>query len=275
MHTTCGLTIFKAWILSREPTLNFLFGWARHLQNAWNCYNRCMALMPCHASMCLNAQKIQGRMWGGGRQSEIQKTFNKQNSGQHWASEATGESWSSSNGADDFSSARTFLNIWKLNQTRLGKVINGDESLIFECNPETKRQSLQWKSDGSPRPKKVKMSKSKMKLMFIAFFMSVALCTLNFCQGNFAKTDSLSAHQKKRMVWKQWLAASSQQHYIPQCLEYSSVFNQTKCYNARPTSIFTRPIPLRFFQFPKLKSVIKGTHLPDLEAMKRVMKMEI
>ena len=52
----------------------------------------------------------------------------------------------------------------------LDKVITGDESWIFEYDPETKRQSLQWKSAGSSRPKKAKMSKSKMELLFIAFF---------------------------------------------------------------------------------------------------------
>ena len=52
----------------------------------------------------------------------------------------------------------------------LEKVITGDESWIFEYDPETKRQSLQWKSPGSPRPKKARQSKSKVKLMLIAFF---------------------------------------------------------------------------------------------------------
>ena len=33
--------------------------------------------------------------------------------------------------------------------------------------------------------------------------------------------------------------------------------------------------PCNVFIFPKLKSVIKGTHFPDLEAMKRAVKMEI
>ena len=56
---------------------------------------------------------------------------------------------------------------------------------------------------------------------------------------------------------------------VPQCLEYSSVFNRTKRYNDRTTSIFTRPTPFRYFLFPKLKSVFEETHFPDLEAMKR------
>lgn len=54
----------------------------------------------------------------------------------------------------------------------LSRVITGDESWIFEYDPETKRQSREWHTDKSPRPKKVKMSKSKIKSMLICFFDS-------------------------------------------------------------------------------------------------------
>ena len=56
------------------------------------------------------------------------------------------------------------------NPDLLGRVITGDESWIFEYDPETKRQSRQWKSPASPSPKKARMSKSKVKVMLIAFF---------------------------------------------------------------------------------------------------------
>ena len=50
--------------------------------------------------------------------------------------------------------------------TCLGRTITGDESWIFEYDPFTKRQSLEWKSPTSPRPKKAR----KVKVMLIAFF---------------------------------------------------------------------------------------------------------
>ena len=52
----------------------------------------------------------------------------------------------------------------------LKKVITGDETWIFEYDPETKRQSLHWKNPQSPRITKARQSKSKIKLMLIAFF---------------------------------------------------------------------------------------------------------
>ena len=41
-------------------------------------------------------------------------------------------------------------------QDLLRGVINGDETLIFEYNKETQRQSGHWKSPTLPRPKKVR-----------------------------------------------------------------------------------------------------------------------
>ena len=45
-----------------------------------------------------------------------------------------------------------------------------DESWIYYYDPETKRQSPQWKHAGSPRPKKARQSKSTHKLLMIPFF---------------------------------------------------------------------------------------------------------
>jgi len=49
-------------------------------------------------------------------------------------------------------------------------VITCDETWIFQYDPETKRQSMHWKSPQSPRKKKARMSKSKFKAILIVFF---------------------------------------------------------------------------------------------------------
>ena len=41
---------------------------------------------------------------------------------------------------------------------------------FFQCDPESKRQSMHWKSPSSPRKKKARQSKSKFKAMMIVFF---------------------------------------------------------------------------------------------------------
>ena len=50
-----------------------------------------------------------------------------------------------------------------------------DESCIYCYNPETKRQSSQWKHAGSPRPKKARQSKFTHKPLMIPFFDSTGM----------------------------------------------------------------------------------------------------
>ena len=52
----------------------------------------------------------------------------------------------------------------------LDALVTSDGSWIYCYDPETKRQSSQWKHVGSPRPKKTKQSKSIQKLLMIPFF---------------------------------------------------------------------------------------------------------
>ena len=54
--------------------------------------------------------------------------------------------------------------------TFLGKIITGDETWVYGYDPETKRQSSQWKRPGFPRAKKVRQVKSNVKVMLTVFF---------------------------------------------------------------------------------------------------------
>ena len=52
----------------------------------------------------------------------------------------------------------------------LSNVITGDETWVYAYDPETKTQSSQWRSPGSPRPKKARQVRSNIKSMLICFF---------------------------------------------------------------------------------------------------------
>ncbi|GFS80586.1 protein GVQW3 [Trichonephila clavipes] len=52
----------------------------------------------------------------------------------------------------------------------LNSVVTGDESWMFEYDPESKRQNCEWHTKSSPCPKKVRMSKSRIKKIIIVFF---------------------------------------------------------------------------------------------------------
>jgi len=61
------------------------------------------------------------------------------------------------------------------------RFITGDESWILEYDPQTKRQSREWHTANSPRPKKARMSKSKIKTMLICFLTVRGSSTRNLC----------------------------------------------------------------------------------------------
>ena len=60
----------------------------------------------------------------------------------------------------------------------LNTVITGDESWVYGYDPETKAQSSQWKHPESPRPKKARQVRSKIKVMLCSL-ISVELCITN------------------------------------------------------------------------------------------------
>jgi len=52
------------------------------------------------------------------------------------------------------------------------KIITEDENWCFAYDPETKRQSSEWVGETSPRPKKLKFQRSRIKTMLVFFFDS-------------------------------------------------------------------------------------------------------
>ena len=60
-------------------------------------------------------------------------------------------------------------------------LVTCDESWIYCYDPETKRQSYQWKHAGSPRPEKARQSKSTHKILITPFLTALAWST---CTGS-------------------------------------------------------------------------------------------
>ncbi|GFX26104.1 protein GVQW3 [Trichonephila clavipes] len=60
-------------------------------------------------------------------------------------------------------------------------LITGDKSWFYQYDTETKRQSNEWHTPQSPRQKKARIFKSRMKAMLIVFFTRTVLSTRNLC----------------------------------------------------------------------------------------------
>jgi len=74
------------------------------------------------------------------------------------------------------------LNMINGDKNFLDKVITGDESWCFAYDPETKRQNSECFGEPSPRPKKLRFQKSKMKAMLIVFFDGQSIVHKEFVQ---------------------------------------------------------------------------------------------
>jgi hypothetical protein len=65
------------------------------------------------------------------------------------------------------------------------KVLTGDELWVHGYDPDSKAQSFQWKSPGSPRPKKTRSSRINVRAMSTGFFfiMKVSSTTNTLMQA--------------------------------------------------------------------------------------------
>ena len=65
--------------------------------------------------------------------------------------------------------SREMVELFNSDPAVLDALVTCDESWMYCHDPETKRQSSQWKHAGSPRPKKARQGKSTHKLLMIPF----------------------------------------------------------------------------------------------------------
>ena len=168
----------------------------------------------------------------------------------------------------------------------LKRVITGDESWIFQYDPETKRQSLQWKCPGSPRPKKAKMSKSQIKVMLVVFFDVRGIVHMEFLpQGTTVNQHVYkeilqrllrSIRDKRRDLWDQnsWLLHHDNAP-AHTAISIRAFLAKKNIVNLDHPPYSPDLAPCDFFLFPKLKGVIKGTRFDDLDAIKRTTTKEL
>lgn len=161
----------------------------------------------------------------------------------------------------------------------LERVITCDESWFFTYDPETKRQSMHWKTPTSPRTKKARMSKSKFKAMMIVFFDIHGIVYLNWVPEDQTVNQlyylEVLAQLRERIrkkrpeLWKNksWIL---HQDNAPAHSAFS-----VKAFLAKHSiPVLNHPpyspdlAPCDFYLFPKVKSALKGTRFETVEAVK-------
>ncbi|KAL4085370.1 hypothetical protein QTP88_027229 [Uroleucon formosanum] len=156
----------------------------------------------------------------------------------------------------------------------LERVITGDESWIFEYDPETMRQSQEWHTSASPRQKKGRMSKSKIKSMLICFFDSQGIVHKEFVpQGqtmNQKFYKEVLEKLRKRVICVRPKIKNTWVLYHDNAPCHAAIsINQFLATKNIPVA-FQPPYssdlsPCDFFLFPRIKIHLKGRHFGTLE----------
>ena len=161
----------------------------------------------------------------------------------------------------------------------LDALVTCDESWIYCYDPETKRQSSQWKHAGSPRPKKARQSKSTHKHLMIPFFDSTGMIYMHWVPTgptvNKEYYVEVLREFRKRSHWERPAVFKSGQWHFHQ--DNAPVHNSILITDyLTKMGIKTVPhcpyssdlAPCDFCLFPKLKEKLRGCHYETIEEMK-------
>ncbi|UYV60389.1 K02A2.6-like [Cordylochernes scorpioides] len=157
------------------------------------------------------------------------------------------------------------------------KIITGDETWVYGYDPETKRQSAEWRGQGEPRPKKSRILKSRNKVLLVAFLDNKGIVHHEYLPAGQTVIKEMylsilrrlrEAIRKKRPMEK-WTNGDWILHHDnarPHTAHLVTSFLAKNGTEILPQPPYSPDIaPNDFFLFPKLKEVLKGRHFDTRE----------
>ena len=156
----------------------------------------------------------------------------------------------------------------------INALVTCDESWIYSYDPETKRQSSQWKHAGSPKPKKARQSKSLWRSLFCQHWHDLHALGSHWTVNKEYYVEVLREF-RKRFCWKRPALFKSGQWHFHQ--DNAPVHNSILVTDyLTKMGIKTVPHPpysldlalCNFWLFPKLEEKLRGCHYETIEEMK-------
>ena len=175
-----------------------------------------------------------------------------------------------------FQVAQELINRSENGADLLNRVITGDESWVYGYDPETKAQLSQWKSLGSPRPKKTGQSQSNVKMMMVVFFNSTGIVHHEYApRGQTVNQEYYKSvlerlrenmRKKRPARWRDrnWILHhdNAPAYHAFSIIEFLAKF-QIPVLSQPP---YTPDIaPADFYQFQKLKFSLQGHRFDSIE----------
>jgi len=164
------------------------------------------------------------------------------------------------------------------------KVITGEESWVFDYDPETKRQSEEWHTKSSPRPKKARMRRSRVKTMIIVFFDSRVIVHKEFVPPgqtvNHAFYKDVLERLRKRVQQVRRDITDDSVLHLDNAPAHTALsireFLAKKNIPVLPHPPYSPDlVPCDFYLFPNLKSKLKGHHCGTMENMQKIVTDEL
>lgn len=162
----------------------------------------------------------------------------------------------------------------------LKSIVTGDETWCFQYDPETKRQTAEWKSSGSPQAKKTRKTPSKIKTMFIVFYDSKGIIHHEFVPSGQTVNGVFYEAVLKRLMARIRRTRPEYKDPGSWCLLHDNAPSHTslivKRFLARNNvcvmnhSPYSPDLaPCDFALFPKIKSTLKGCFFDDIATIQK------
>ncbi|UYV69543.1 hypothetical protein LAZ67_6003931 [Cordylochernes scorpioides] len=163
------------------------------------------------------------------------------------------------------------------------KIITGDETWVYQYDPETKRQSSQWIERGEPKPKKARLTNSKVKTLLVTFFDINGLVHHEFIP--FGRTinqevylgimrrlrEAVRLKRPERWQNNDWIlhVDNARPHTAHVVLQFLSKNSTTQI----PHPPYSPDLaPNDFFLYPKLKIKLKGRKFDNVDMIQAESK---
>ena len=157
-------------------------------------------------------------------------------------------------------------------------IVTGDETWCYQFDPESKRQSMDWRSPSSPRPKNSRRQKFKVKTMFISFFDSDGIIHKEFVPAGQTVNSAFYEEVLKQLLGRIH-RVRPELHRIGQWMllhdnaPADCAIRVHQFLAQRSVPVLDHPpyspdlAPADFFLFHRLKSIMKGARFAEVAAI--------
>lgn len=159
-----------------------------------------------------------------------------------------------------------------------GQIVTGDESWVHYYDPETKRDSMEWKHPESPPPRKFKVKPSAGKLLLSVFWDARGVLLIDFLEHG--RTITGQYYSNLLMKLRENIKSQRRGMLSRGVLLQDDNASPHKCQLSKKTvanlgfeSLQHPPYspdlaPSDFYLFGKLKDKLRGTHFTDDDELK-------